>query len=99
MPEEEPVRGEAPSRADADIFSEDTAERPLDVAVVEEEAFEEPRPALDAPGVPAIEELTAKPEPEFEDLRDVETPLAGTTDEEDAPQKKKWRLFRKGGDA
>ena len=69
---------------------------------VEDDAFEEST-SFDATPSGASsgnEDLSADPEPEVEDLRDVESPLAGDTDSgAQEPKKKKWRMFRKGGDA
>jgi hypothetical protein len=76
---------------------------PESAAEVEDDAFEESKPL--AAGIAAAtvqaEDLAADPEPEVEDLRDVESPLAGGSDDSTAegPKKKKWRMFRKGGDA
>jgi hypothetical protein len=79
------------------------AKEPESASDAEEEAFEEPAPSSvrSVASTTNVDDLAADPAPEVEDLRDVESPLAGNSHDSavEAPKKKKWRMFRKGGDA
>jgi hypothetical protein len=79
------------------------AAQPETASDVEDDAFEEsaPVPTASVAVTTQADDLAADPVPEVEDLRDVESQLAGnpTDSAVEAPKKKKWRMFRKGGDA